>query len=168
MGRVPKNTINNHVYSNGNYSDQLLMECLQRDGRFIMSGPLFLSLFFVLIANTPTILWRASCGRCKPKVGGKCFVVRWSAQQTIGSRSASLVKWFGCWILCIVVLDDWAFVVMRVLAQFFDEYKFVFPVHASSIGHGHPKDCGHGQKVVPKPELSRSNKSPPKVPMFSR
>ena len=84
--------------------------------------------------------------RCRPRgltaCGSKVFVVRWSAQQTIGSRSASLVKWFGCWILCIAAI-----------AQFFDEYKFAFPVYASSIGHGHPEDSGHGQKVVPKPEI---------------
>ena len=59
MGRVPKDTIDNHAHSNGNYSDQLLMECLQRGGRFVMSGLLF---FSVLFGNTPSVLWRRSCG----------------------------------------------------------------------------------------------------------
>ena len=41
----------------------------------------------------------------------------------------------------------------EAIAQFFDKYKFAFLVHESSIGHGHPEDSGHGQKVFPKPEI---------------
>ena len=41
----------------------------------------------------------------------------------------------------------------EAIAQFFDKYEFAFLVHESSIGHGHPEDSGHGQKVFPKPEI---------------
>ena len=121
------------------------MECLQRDGRFIMSG---LCSFFVFPFPLQTL--PQSCGGVPVAVQTKGVDCLWEqcvcgalVQQTIGSRSGSLVSS----TIGHSIRDDAA------LAQFFDEYKFVFPVYASSIGHGHPEDSGHGEKVVPKPEI---------------
>ena len=116
--------------------------------------PLFLSLFFVLIANTPTIfvpvavqtkgvdcLWEQSvCGALV------CTTNHWFAIRIIGE-----VVWVLDSLHCgprrLGIRDDAA------LAQFFDEYKFVFLVYASSIGHDHPEDQWARSEVVPKPEI---------------
>ena len=159
MDRVPKDTINNHVISNRNYSDQLLVECLQRDGRFIMSSFCFFLCFSFSLLTLPQ-----SCGGVPVAVQtkGDCL---WE-QSVCGALVCTTTHWFAIRIIGEVVwVLDSLHCSPRLLgirgdaaiAQFFDENKFAFPVCASSIGHG--------QKVVQK--FSRSNKSPPKVPMFS-
>ena len=70
-GPCAKNTINNHFYSDRIFSDQLLMECLQR----------------WTFSSCQAYTVPQSCGAFLTVCGSKVFVVR--------SRSTLLVNWFG-------------------------------------------------------------------------
>ena len=126
-----------------------------------------------------------SCGSVPVAVQTKGVDWLWE-QSVCGALVCTSNHWFAFRIVGEVVLLDSLHcgprrLGIRALAQLFDEYKFVFPVHASSIGHGHPEDSGHGQKVAPKPEILKIeqksvsmqkmstliNKTAPRLQMFT-
>ena len=107
------NTINNHVYSDWNFSEQLLMECLQR--------------------------WTfSSC---------QAYAVPWSVLDCLWEQSvcgAFAIRTVGelVWVLDSSLCPRLAIRGDAAVKTVLDEYKFVFPVHVSSFGHGHPEDSG--------------------------